>query len=262
MSMAVFHPVFLVTTLVAGLIYNAYLKGPQATLKSLAWQVPLFLIIALLNPVFSASGSTELFRIGTQAIYFESLAYGACMGCMLLSMFVWFSNASQVLSSDKIMELTGKHFPVIALMITMILRLVPQFVRRGQAIADTNSACTAAYGGTVPSGVSTRLRQITVLMGWSMEDSLETADAMRARGWDSAEKRTQYKQAKLQGMDVFVLVAFVALVVLDVAGAIMACSNLAFYPAIVGVFPCWPVISHLIVLALPLYLELYVRIRS
>ena len=196
LSMTAMQPVYLAISLVSVLSYSAVLRGWRATGRSLLWQLPLVAVVALANPLFSASGSTELFRLGLRAFYLESFVYGACMGVMLISVIVLFSNASQVLTSDKVMTLFGGVAPTIGLMLSMTARLVPQFVRRGNGIADVERACTAARPAEEPAGklavMRGYLRRTSVLMGWGMEDSLETAGAMKARGWGAAARRTTY----------------------------------------------------------------------
>ena len=179
LSMTAMQPVYLAISLASVLSYSAVLRGWRATGRSLLWQLPLVAVVALANPLFSASGSTELFRLGLRAFYLESFVYGACMGVMLISVIVLFSNASQVLTSDKVMTLFGGVAPTIGLMLSMTARLVPQFVRRGNGIADVERACTAARPAEEPAGklavMRGYLRRTSVLMGWGMEDSLETA---------------------------------------------------------------------------------------
>ena len=102
-SMAAMQPVYLALSLAAALAYSVVLRGMRATLRTVLWQMPLILVMAVANPLFSAMGSTELFRIGLRAFYLESLVFGACMGAMLACVLLWFSNASRVLSSDKVM---------------------------------------------------------------------------------------------------------------------------------------------------------------
>jgi len=143
LSMTAMQPVYLAISLASVLSYSAVLRGWRATGRSLLWQLPLVAVVALANPLFSASGSTELFRLGLRAFYLESFVYGACMGVMLISVIVLFSNASQVLTSDKVMTLFGGVAPTIGLMLSMTARLVPQFLRRGNGIADVERACTA-----------------------------------------------------------------------------------------------------------------------
>ena len=172
LCMTAMQPVYLAVSLASALAYGAVLRGWRATGRSLLWQLPLVAVVALANPLFSASGSTELFRIGLRAFYLESFVYGACMGVMLASVLVLFSNAAQVLDSDKVMALFGGVAPTVGLMLSMTARLVPQFVRRGNGIADVERACTAARPAEEPAGrlaaLRGYLRRTSVLMGWSM----------------------------------------------------------------------------------------------
>ena len=104
------------------------------------WQAPLVLILAIANPLFVSAGSTELFRIGLHAVYLEALCYGLCQGLMLVNVLLAFSIAARVVSSDKVLCVLGNATPTLAFMISITMRLVPQFVRRGKAIADTQKA--------------------------------------------------------------------------------------------------------------------------
>ena len=51
-------------------------------------------------------------------------------------------------------------------------------------------------------------------MGWSMEDSLETASAMKARGWGAAVRRTTYARHRFRRLDVAALAVGGALALL------------------------------------------------
>lgn len=156
----------------------------------------MILIIAVLNPLFSASGSTELFRIGMRAVYLESMVYGLCMGGLFVASVLWFEAAASMLGYDKVLALLGNAAPVIALMISMCMRLIPQFLRRGRTVLAVQDAIDVP--GRAPAGpVRSRLRASSVLMGWGMEDSLERADAMRSRGWGAVTRRTTYARYRL-----------------------------------------------------------------
>ena len=77
-------------------------------------------------------------------MYAEGYANAATMALLLLCVMQWLANADAVLGSDKIMGTLGGILPTISLMISMIMRLIPQFVRRGHAISNALNACTAA----------------------------------------------------------------------------------------------------------------------
>ena len=139
-------------------------------------------MIALLNPVFSASGSTELFRLGVRAVYLESLCYGAVMGALFIASASWLRAAASLLSFDKVMALFGNAAPVIALMVSMTMRLIPRFLRRGDAVLAAQRA-VAVPGRTRGELVRERLRLSSVLMGWGMEDCSRRPYGHAGRGW-------------------------------------------------------------------------------
>ncbi len=328
-SMAVMQPVYLVLTFVGQLAFSFILQGPRA-LRGLIWQAPLVLILAVANPLFVSVGSTELFRIGLHAVYAEALAFGLCQGLMLVNVLLAFSNAARVISSDKVMAVLGNVAPVVSLMISMAMRLVPQFARRGSTIAAAQSACTAANPAspapsagkvtnaasrparpaatpsaaaqtvcsaakaavtsqpvckvanpvtpaqdceasarpfatqttpkparkqTLAAKAASRLRMTTVLMGWGLEDSIETADAMRARGWGAVRKRTSYQRYRFRRADAAVCAILAALTFSAALAAHAALGTFAFYPRITGLAPWYSYLPYAAFLALPLAAE-------
>ena len=85
LTMFSMQPVLIALSLAGGLAYGLATRGAARTLGALRWQLPVILIIAVLNPLFSASGSTELFHIGMRAVYLESMVYGLCMGGLFVA---------------------------------------------------------------------------------------------------------------------------------------------------------------------------------
>ena len=225
LTMFSMQPVLIALSLAGGLAYGFATR----TLGALRWQLPVILIIAVLNPLFSASGSTELFRIGMRAVYLESMVYGLCMGGLFVASVLWFEAAASMLGYDKVLALLGNAAPVIALMISMCMRLIPQFLRRGRTVLAVQDAIDVP--GRAPADpVRSRLRASSVLMGWGMEDSLERADAMRSRGWGAATRRTTYARYRLGRGDVAALVGLALFGVATTAVAWSAMAQYSFYP--------------------------------
>lgn len=250
LTMAAVQPVLTAISLVAALACGMLLRGWRQTLRSLRWQAPLVLLVAATNPLFSASGSTELLRIGLRAICLESVCYGAVMGLMLAAVIAWFSNAACVLTSDKVMAVLGNRLPTVSLMVSMALRLVPRFVGRGREIATAHDACTVTRAGA--RDFKARVRQTSVLMEWSMEDSLETADAMRARGWQSGRPRTRYRRGRFTSHDAALSALLAALAVAAFAVAWVAASHYQFYPTMDPLRPWWGYAVYAAFLLFPL----------
>lgn len=236
------QPVLIALSFAGGFAYGCAVRGPRRTLVALRWQLPLIAIVAVLNPLFSASGLTELFRLGERAVYLESLVYGACMGGLFMATVLWFEAAASMLSYDKVMALFGNAAPILALMISMCMRLIPQFVRRGRSIFAVQDAVDVP-GRSSGDVARERLRASSVLMGWSMEDSLERADAMRARGWGIG-RRTTYTRYRFGRADAAALAAVVAAGALVAAIAVQATGRFTFYPRLSAPVAWWGYIVY------------------
>ena len=250
LTMFSMQPVLIALSLAGGLAYGFATRGTVRTLGALRWQLPVILIIALVNPLFSASGSTELFRIGMRAVYLESLVYGLCMGGLFVASVLWFEAAASMLEYDKVLALLGNAAPVIALMISMCMRLIPQFLRRGRSVLAVQDAIDVP--GRAPADpVRSRLRASSVLMGWGMEDSLERADAMRSRGWGAVPRRTTYARYWLGRRDIAALVGLALFGAVAVAVAGTATTQYSFYPQLSVPAPWQGYVVYAVWMALP-----------
>lgn len=299
LAMAAPHPTLLALSFAIAALYGVWLRGGRAVARSFAWQVPLLAVIVAVNPLFSSTGTTELFRIGTQAVYAEGYANAATMALLLLCVMQWFANADAVLGSDKVMGTLGGILPTISLMISMIMRLIPQFVRRGHTINNALNACTAARNpsASMVSGgafakeahraeharhqerrteqneankpahrfsairFADHLRTVTTLMGWSMENSLETADSMRCRGWGANHKRTTFRRNRFRAYDALLLSALALLSVGAAAAAYALMDGFGFFPAFHGSLSNPLVALYVLALCFPFMLELLGKVR-
>ncbi len=251
LSMACLHPVFTALSLMGALACSCVCRGGRATLLSLRWVVPLCLVVAAANPFFVASGSTELFRIGTRAVYAEALAYGLCSGGMFASVFLWFASYSACMDSENSLALFGNFLPTVSLMVSQVLRLVPQFVSRGRAIADVQDCVSAAAPRGKRDEAGGRMRIVSVLMGWGMEDALERSDAMRARGYDCGARRTTYTRFHFGGRDAVVVAAVLALAAASALCAWAELSQYSFYPTMRDVGAWWFFAPYALLMAVP-----------
>lgn len=256
LSMAAMQPVYVALSFAGAVTCSLVCRGARATAGSFAWIVPLWLVVTVANPLFSASGSTELFRIGVRAVYAESLVYGACSGGMLASVFLWFSCYSACMSSANSLALFGNVLPIVSLMVSQVMRLVPQFVARGRGIAAAQDAVSAAAPRTKRQQASGRLRIVSVLMSWGMEDGIERSDAMRARGYDCGARRTTYKRYRFGRADAVVVGAVAVLATAAGACAAAICLRFAFYPVLSGWGPWWAYAPYALLMAVPPVLRL------
>lgn len=258
LTMAAMQPVYTAIALVGSLACRAGIDGMRQALRAVLWLLPVIAVIACANCAFVASGSTVLFHIGSRAFYAEALCYGACSGAMLAAVLLEFGNASRVLTSEKVLGVFGNVLPTVGLMSCMTMRLVPQFARRGRIIGDATRACTAACGQAGETGTARQrrlahnMRLASVLMGWGMQDALERADCMRARGWGEARARTTYVRRSFRAADALACTAVGILAAGSAVCAYGACSAFAFYPTFGGLVPAASYAPFAVLVLLPL----------
>ncbi len=259
LTMFCVHPVLVAVSLAGAFAFSALARGARATRRGLAWQLPMLLLVCLANPFFSASGSTLLLRLGPVAIYLESLAYGAVMGALMVAVILWFEGAAAVLTQDRLLGLAQGRAASVSLVISMAAQLMPQMLRRARGVEASLCACTAA--GARPSLRDRLTRESGQLMGWALEDSLERADAMRARGWDSGSRRTSYRPDILRESDVAALCGIVLALAVCAFLAVAACSQWRFYPKMPSLLAWWGYVPYAAMMFVPAGAVLVERLR-
>lgn len=184
-GVVIMHPAFLLVGLLGSICYHLLLHG-QRGLKRLLLMLPFFIGVTLLNPLVNRQGSTVLFRIFGNPYTLEALAYGAALGGMFLTMVLWFSCYSRVMTGDKFTSLFGNLLPSLSLLLVMVFRLVPSLLRKGRQITGARSS--------LGKDLTDRREAVTVLgclTTWALEGSITTADSMRSRGYGTA-RRTSF----------------------------------------------------------------------
>lgn len=205
--------------------------GLAQALSKLKWQLPLLALICLINPLFSAMGSTLLARVGPFRIYAESVAYGAVMGALLVSVLMWIEAFANAVGQDELLSMGGSVLPRASLAVSMVARLVPQLMKRG---AQTRRAYAANAPGAPLDGARAGARVMSSLLSWSLEDSVERADSMRARGWGAGAKRSSYSPQPFRTRDGVALAAVVLLAACAAWGVYLVQTGWRFYPRMEG----------------------------
>lgn len=243
------HPAFMICSVVAAFAYYLTIKGLEV-FKLLAVILPIVAIITFVNPLVNINGQTVLFMVGSRPYTMEALLYGLSLGGMFAGIIIWFASYSCVMTSDKFMYIFGRLAPSVSLVLTMILRLIPEFGRKISQIADGRMT-VGMWGRTAP--VKQRLADggavLLALTGWALEGGIIMGDSMRSRGYGCG-RRTSFSIYRFDGRDVLLLVfmlLFMAFVIFcSMRGAteaaftpdmyIVGTENTAFVPAIIIYF--------------------------
>ena len=184
-TMFFMHPVSLGISLGSALAYAVYLRGRKAIRFSLVFMLPMMAMAALINPAFNHEGATLLTYLPSgNPLTLESILYGLAAAAMLAAVVTWFSCYTAVMTSDKFVYLFGRLIPALSLVLSMALRFVPKF----QAQFHVVSEAQRCIGRDVSDGgVIRRIRNavtiFSIMLTWSLENAIETADSMKSRGY-------------------------------------------------------------------------------
>ncbi|MFZ7102426.1 MAG: energy-coupling factor transporter transmembrane component T [Peptococcaceae bacterium] len=184
-AMFFIHPVCLGLSLVSAFSYSLYLNGRKAVRFNLYYMLPLLIIAALVNPAFNHEGATILgYLKDGNPLTLESIIYGIAAAVMLITVICWFSCYNTVMTTDKFVYLFGRVIPSLSLILSMALRFVPRFKAQLQVIV----AAQKCIGRDVGSGSLWRRARhgliiLSILVTWSLENAIETADSMKSRGY-------------------------------------------------------------------------------
>lgn len=260
LTMLCMQPVLVAVSLAGALAFSLAARGAGATARGLRWQLPAVALIALLNPLLTAAGSTLLVRVGPVAVYAEAVLFGLCAGASLVATVLWFEGAAAVLTQDRVMALAARPAPVVALSASMVSRLVPTLLRRARAASEVRAAAGRGAGGGPRALLASAAERTGALVAWSLSDSIEAADSMRARGWGSGARRTAWRERELSGRDVAALAAVVALLALCSLLGWEACSQFAFYPRASRLVAWWGYVPYAAYALLPTALDVIGRL--
>lgn len=184
-AMFVMHPVLLFLSFLGGFCYYLYLKRWKAVKTALWMMAPIFLISILVNPLFNHKGVTILYYFKTgNPLTLESIVYGAATGIMLISVLNWFSCYQNVMTSDKFIYLFGKVIPAMSLILSMVFRFVPKFKIQIEKVSNAQKCIGRdVRNGNMIEKSRHGIKILSVMITWSLENSVDTADSMRSRGY-------------------------------------------------------------------------------
>ena len=161
----------------------------------------------------------------------EALLYGMAISGVLVEMLLWFGCWNAVLTSDKFTSLFGSIAPAISLLLVMVLRMVPNFIRKGRQLSGARMAIGKGTGaeGNSKEKIADGMLIIGALTSWALEGGVTTSDSMRARGYGTA-KRSSFNIYRFTGRDSTVLSVMLLLFAVCVWFAVRGVMSAEFTP--------------------------------
>lgn len=260
------HPVSLAISLVGAFSYSVVLKGRKSIKTNILYMLPTVALMALLNPAFNHQGVTILTYLPSgNPLTAESIIYGISAAVMVISVICWFSCSNEIMTSDKTVYLFGRVTPSLSLILSMTFRFVPRFIKKTKAVADAQRGIgNDVSGGKLINRMKTAVKILSIMITWSLENAVETADSMKSRGYGT-KRRTAFSIYRFDGRDISALVAMLALGTYIVVGAVYGGMYFSYFPLIthngVSLYSISVFSAYAILAFLPVIIEVWEVIR-
>ena len=225
------NPFLAAVSLLGGALFYAVSEKKRRRLKEIGFYLLIFIVIAASNPLFSHKGKTVLFFMGSNPITLESFLYGIGTALMLISVILWFSCLNRVLTEDKILFLFGRFSPKIALLISNSLRFIPLLKNQGEKIRAAQKAMGLYSSDSIADKLRGLLRTFSALVSWSLENAVDTAASMKARGY-GLKNRSRYAPYKFKKRDALLLCIIIIADLICAFSIIAHQLDFVFYPTV------------------------------
>ncbi|CAG7644726.1 Energy-coupling factor transporter transmembrane protein EcfT [Paenibacillus solanacearum] len=232
LSMLLLHPLFLSTILLLLVGLGFLYDKPAKMMRTLLAVAAAGLVLLVVNPLFSHRGEHILFYMGEQPITLEAVLYGGVVSLSTMSLLLMFVSYQRVITSDKFLYLFSFLWPKGTLVTMMGMRFVPLLRRRLHTITQVQrTKGVSVLHGPLKKRARDGMLLLQVLLTWSLEEALQTADSMKARGYGLGP-RTAYTRYRMQARDWAATGWIVLLGAACAAGRLDGYGYLVIYPTL------------------------------
>jgi energy-coupling factor transport system permease protein len=226
------HPIWTAISLSAATTYALLLGGQKALRFLLTFVLPIFLLTALLNPLFVHQGVTILFYLRDNPITLEAMIYGITRGLMFGAGLLWFYCYQYLMTGDKFMYLFGKVIPSGSLIFSMVLSFIPRFYARMKVISDAQKCVGRdVTDGGAREKIRHGMKVLSIMTTWSLESAIDTSDSMKSRGY-GLKNRSSFVPYRLDRRDVTMGIGLLTLASLCLLATALGFNFFQCYPQV------------------------------
>ncbi len=219
------NPVCVAASLLSGICHSLLLGRKNG------YVIWVFLAAAFANPLFNHEGATVLFYLPNgNPFTFEAMLYGLSAAAVLAAVILHFSCFNGIFTSDKLLYLFARVSPSLSLVVSMTLHFVPEFRINIRKIADAGAAAGYKEQGLLKEAKK-GVHILSAAISQSLENSIETADSMRARGY-GIMKRSTYLTFRFDKRDLFSIVLILSLSAYVLSAGGLGAFYFKFYPTV------------------------------
>ncbi|AXI00853.1 energy-coupling factor transporter transmembrane protein EcfT [Sporosarcina sp. PTS2304] len=253
------HPIFLFAGCLALIAVNLSHDGGAAMKQWAPMMIGMTVLIILINPFINSRGTHVFFYFRGKQVTLEATLYGVVTSMSLLMILLLFISLNIVLNGNKLLYIFSRILPKTAFLIMLSIRFVPLLKRRLMEIQDVQRLKGMTISqGSLRERARSGMSILQILLSWSLEEAIETADSMKARGYGSG-KRKPYIPYRMTRSDKQWLTYLALLFTVCVAGGFLGYGKIIIYPALgtLHLYPLdWTVFACSLAVALfPVFVE-------
>ncbi|MCZ2260683.1 energy-coupling factor transporter transmembrane component T [Sporosarcina sp. G11-34] len=224
------HPLFLLLIFLFLIALNLTHDRGKEMKKWLPLLLIMSSIIVMLNPFLVSRGTTILFYFRGKQVTVEASVYGVVMSLSIVGIIILFISFNLILNGNKFLYIFSRVLPKLAFLSMLAIRFVPLLrVRLGEITDVQRIRGIDMRSGSIWNRAKSGMILLQILLTWSLEEALETANSMEARGYGIG-KRSSYLPFQWERRDVGWLLIIWLLFIACLLGGVLGYGKIFIYP--------------------------------
>lgn len=166
--------------------------------KNVPFDILMVASTILINILTNHRGETYLFYLNDNVVTLESIVYGGILGLQIVLLIHISAIFSRRMTVDKLVIVTGSMSPSLAILLSMAIRNIGRYHHKIQEIYRYQKCESRSEYFWEKLFLS--IRTVSIMVNWALENGLELADSMIARGYQSG-RRSSYAPVRFLGQD-------------------------------------------------------------
>ncbi|MEH7414604.1 energy-coupling factor transporter transmembrane component T [Neobacillus drentensis] len=205
------HPLFLISSIAVVILINIRHDRLKGLRRWWFFIITTFLLMVIMNPLFNERGRHLLVEINEHRVTLEAVVYGGMNAFSIIGIIALFVSYNIIMTPNKLLFIFAKVLPQFAVLLMLTLRFIPLMRRRLEEI----SVVQKSKGLTVSHGnwrerAKTGMLYVQTLLTFSLEEAIQTADSMKARGYGQGP-RSSYEYFKINKTDIIAILYLLGL---------------------------------------------------
>ncbi|MEN2766879.1 energy-coupling factor transporter transmembrane component T [Ornithinibacillus xuwenensis] len=224
------HPIFLATACLLVVFVNLTHDYGKALRQWIPGLLVMSVFIIVLNPFLVSRGTNILFYFRGKQVTLEATMYGIVMALSIAIILIMFISFNLILNGNRFLYIFSRILPRTAFLMMLSIRFVPLLRRRLSEInAVQRIRGVSVTEGSIRARAKAGMLTTQILLTWSLEEAIQTADSMKARGYGIG-KKTAYIPFRMEKRDWSWLLALALLFLICLAGGFLGYGKIIIYP--------------------------------